>query len=102
MNYAIVEINGKQIWVEKGKFYDINRINSGIGSTIKLCRVLLIKTLNATNLGHPDIYKKYIIATILKHLKGPKIIIYKMKPKKKMKHKFGFRKKITRILIETL
>jgi large subunit ribosomal protein L21 len=102
MNYAIVEINGKQIWVEKGKFYDINRINSRIGCTIKLCRVLLIKTLNIINLGHPDIYGKYLIATVLKHFKGPKIIIYKMKPKKKMKHKFGFRKNITRILIETL
>mgnify|MGYP002047584697 CR=1 FL=1 len=28
MDYAIVEMSGKQIWIEKGKFYDINKINS--------------------------------------------------------------------------
>ena len=34
MNYAIAEISGKQIWVEKGKFYDINKIKLEVGSKI--------------------------------------------------------------------
>ena len=83
MNSAIIELSGKQIWVEKGKFYDVNKINSSIGSRIKLYRILFISIDNKINLGQPYINKKYITCTILKHFNSSKIIVYKMKPKKK-------------------
>jgi large subunit ribosomal protein L21 len=102
MNYAIVEISGKQMWVEKGKFYDINKVNMDIGSKIQLNRILLINKDNQILLGSPYIENTYVTVTILKHFKGSKIIIYKMKPKKKMQRKYGFRKNMTRILIDSV
>ena len=58
MNYAIVEISGKQIWVEKGKFYDINKIKLEVGSKITLNRILLINEKNNISLGKPYLEKK--------------------------------------------
>ena len=36
MKYAIVEISGRQFWVEKGKYYDLNRIPTELGKEIGL------------------------------------------------------------------
>ena len=53
MNYAIAEISGKQIWVEKGKFYDVNKIKLEVGSKITLNRILLVNEKNNIFLGKP-------------------------------------------------
>ena len=42
MNYAIVEVGGRQIWAERGKFYDVNKIDVEVGSKINLNCVLLL------------------------------------------------------------
>ena len=42
MKYAIVEISGRQFWVETGKYYDLNRIPTELGKEITLNRVLLL------------------------------------------------------------
>jgi ribosomal protein L21 len=42
MKYAIVEISGRQFWIETGKYYDFNRIPSELGKNISLNRVLLL------------------------------------------------------------
>ena len=41
MKYAIVEISGRQVWIETGKYYDFNRISTDLGKQITLNRVLL-------------------------------------------------------------
>ena len=102
MNYAIVEIGGRQIWAERGKFYDINKINAKVGSKINLNCVLLLNKNNDIKFGSPYMDYKNITATVLKQFSGIKFLVYKMKPKKKMPRKKGFRRKITRILIDQL
>jgi large subunit ribosomal protein L21 len=40
--------------------------------------------------------------TVLRHLRGRKIIVYKMRPKKKTRKKQGHRQEITRLMIESI
>jgi len=42
MKYAIIEVSGKQFWIEVGKYYDLNRITVNLGKEIILNRVLLL------------------------------------------------------------
>ena len=42
MKYAIVEISGRQFWIEAGKYYDFNRIPTELGKQITLNRILLL------------------------------------------------------------
>ena len=42
MKYAIVEISGRQFWIEVGKYYDFNRISTKLDKKISLNRVLLL------------------------------------------------------------
>nr|YP_009695321.1 50S ribosomal protein L21 [Nitzschia alba]QEI59575.1 50S ribosomal protein L21 [Nitzschia alba] len=102
MKYAIIEISGKQFWIETGKFYDFNRISLKLNKRIILTRVLLFKNKKVTLLGKPYLPNIKITGKIIDHLKGNKLIIYKMKPKKKTRKKQGHRQKLTRILIENI
>lgn len=102
MIYAIIEASGKQLWVEPGQFYDINRIAAKPGEYIKLKRILFFKKHNDITIGHPCIPNMYIKGKILKHLKGRKITVFKMKSKKNMRIKNGHRQELSRVLIESI
>lgn len=102
MKYAIVEISGKQFWVEIGKYYDFNRIATKLGKQIFLNRVLLLNNGSTVLVGKPYLESIKIQGKILEHVNDKKKIIYKMRPKKKTRKKQGHRQKLTRVLIEDI
>ena len=102
MKYAIVEISGRQFWVQTGKYYDLNRIPTKLGKKILLTRVLLLNNNGELLVGKPYIDNVSIKGKVLKHLRGQKTIVYKMRPKKKTRKKQGHRQELTRVLIEDM
>ena len=102
MKYAIVEISGRQFWVETGKYYDFNRIPTELGKEITLNRVLLVNNEGEILVGKPYLDSVKIKGKILEHLRGRKKIVYKMRPKKKTRKKQGHRQELTRVLIEDI
>jgi large subunit ribosomal protein L21 len=102
MKYAIVEVSGRQFWIEKGKFYDLNRIPTEIGKEITLNRVLLVNNEGNILIGKPYLESVKIKGKILEHLRDTKKIVYKMRPKKKTRKKQGHRQDLTRVLIEDI
>ena len=53
MKYAIVEISGRQFWVETEKYYNFNRIPTNLGQDIILNRVLLLNNEGEILIGKP-------------------------------------------------
>ena len=102
MNYAIVEISGKQVWVENGKFYNLNYIATNPGNKILLNRVLMVNNNGNIQIGNPYLADVKIEATVLQHIKGPKLLVYKMKPKKKYRRKIGHRQQLTRLIVDKI
>ena len=102
MKYAIVEISGRQFWIETGKYYDLNRIPTELGKEITLNRVLLLNNEGEILVGQPYLDKVKVKGKILEHLRGQKKIVYKMRPKKKTRKKQGHRPELTRVLIEDI
>ena len=102
MKYAIIEISGRQFWVEKGKYYDLNRIPTELGAKITLNRVLFVNNNGNLLVGKPYLENVKIEGKILEHLRGHKTIVYKMRPKKKTRKKQGHRQDLTRVLIENI
>ena len=102
MKYAIIEISGRQFWVEPGKYYDFNRIPTELGKQITLNRVLLLNDEGKIQIGQPYLNSVTIQGKILEHLRGKKTIVYKMRPKKKTRKKQGHRQELTRVLIEDI
>lgn len=102
MKYAIVEISGRQFWIETGKYYDFNRIPTELGKQIILNRVLLLNNNGDILIGKPYLETVIIKGKILEHLRSKKTIVYKMQPKKKTRKKQGHRQELTRVFIEDI
>lgn len=105
MKYAVVEIGGKQLIVEEGKFYAINHLPQKIGSSVLLNRILFCNDHGRRIIGYPYIGNDKnikIVATILEHRRGSKITVFKMKPKKKYRLTQGHRQAQTQIMIDRI
>ncbi len=102
-SYAIIQACGKQFWIEENKFYDLDKLPLDSGDNFNLNKILLVKEANSVQIGKPFLDSEYQVqATVLRHLAGPKIRVYKMRPKKKTRKTFGHRRKITRVLINSI
>ena len=102
MKYAIIEISGRQFWIETGKFYDFNRVPTELGKEIIVNRILLVNNEGKVLIGQPYLKNVKIQGKILEHLRGKKKIVYKMRSKKKTRRKQGHRQELTRVLIENI
>ena len=102
MAYAIIEIAGQQIRVEPSRFYDVNRLVGEVDSQLHIDRVLLVNDAGEVSIGAPIVEGATVQATVLRHMRGRKVIVYKMQPKKKTRKKRGHRQELTRILIDSI
>lgn len=102
MSYAIIETGGKQLRVEPGRFYDIDLLPVEAGEQISIDKVILIQNDNEVHIGQPHVEGAVVEGTIMKHLRGKKIIVYKMRRKKKTRKKRGHRQELTRLMIESI
>jgi len=102
MTYAIIEASGKQFRVEPGRFYDVDRLPIDEDGTITLDKVLYVSHEGDVMIGQPLVEGATVSATVMRHLRGRKIIVYKMQPKKKTRKKRGHRQELTRLMIDTI
>ena len=100
--YAIVEASGTQVWLEANRYYDLDRIHSDVDETITLEKVLLINDEQGLSIGKPYIKGATVELKVMEHRRGPKIIIYKMRPKKKTRRKNGHRQELTRVMVKSI
>jgi large subunit ribosomal protein L21 len=98
--YAIVEINGQQFKVAQNQEIFVHRLEGNAGDAVSFDKVLLIDNNGAIQVGLPILEGAVINATIVDHLKGDKVIIFKKKRRKGYRVKNGFRQSFTKIKIE--
>jgi large subunit ribosomal protein L21 len=97
--YAIVEIAGQQFKVEKEKKYYVHRLPRDEGADVEFSKVLLVDNEGVISVGAPLVDGAKVTATVLKHLKGDKVIVFKKKRRKSYRKKNGHRQYLTQILI---
>ena len=102
MTYAIIETGGKQLKVEPGRFYDVELLHSEPDETITLETVLLVQHNGDVTIGQPFVDGATVEGKVMRHLRGRKVLVYKMKPKKKTRKKRGHRQEITRLMINSI
>ncbi len=97
--YAIVEIAGHQYKVQKDQQVFVNRLDSKEGAKIKFDKVLLIDKGGDVTVGAPAISGLAVHATVERHLKGDKVLVFKKKRRKGYQKLNGFRPYLTEIRI---
>jgi large subunit ribosomal protein L21 len=102
MKYAIVEDGGKQYKAVEGETIDVDLYSIEENGQVDLENVLLIADGDATTLGTPHIPGAKVQATVLAHIKGPKVVVFRYKPKKRIRSKVGHRQQYTRLRIDSI
>jgi len=97
--YAIVNIAGQQFKVEKDQNIIVHRLEGEEGKKVDFKEVLLVDDGGKVKVGAPLIKGASISATIVGHLRGDKVIIFKKKRRKGYEKKTGHRQDLTKIQI---
>ena len=100
--YAIVETGGKQYWVQREKIINVERLPAQVGEKVVLDKVLLVAHDGQVTVGQPTVEGAKVRATVLRHDKARKVIVFKMKPKERYRRKAGHRQQFTQLRIEEI
>jgi len=100
--YVVVETSGKQYKVSAGEIIDVDKLPLEVGEKIELDRVLLVADGEEVRVGQPTIEGARVLATVTDHVKGPKIIVFKYRPKERYRLKKGHRQAYTRLMIDEI
>jgi|SRR5665811_1423014 len=97
--FAIVDIGGKQYRAEVGRELVVDRLAAEEGASVELDAVLVLGDEGAE---FDSVKPAAVTATVLEHLRGPKLIVFKFKPKRGFKRKNGFRSALTRLSVDKI
>ena len=98
--YAVIESGGKQYKVEKGSSLLVDRLSAKEGDKVAL-RAVLFRDKEVVA-GGKELEKVKVEATVAEHLRGPKIKVFKYKPKKGYRRRAGHRSELTRLEVTEL
>ena len=106
--YAIVEIAGQQFKVSPDQKLFTHRLNDDEGNPqpegveLTFDKVLLVDSDGAVVVGTPTVSGASVTATVERHVKGDKVIVFKKKRRKGYRKKNGHRQQFTQLKIETV
>src|SRR4051794_28465401 len=101
MSYAVIKTGGKQYRVIEGQTLLIERLPDDVGATLALTPLLLAGG-GDPGFGGAGLAKAAGEAGIVEHLRGPKLRVFKFKPKRGYKRRTGHRQELTRIRITSI
>jgi large subunit ribosomal protein L21 len=98
--YAVIKTGGKQYVVEPGQVLKVEKLNLPEGSEVEF-DALLVRDDSGVKVG--DEAKSYKVkATVVRHGKGKKIIVFKYRAKKHYQRKYGHRQQFTELQINEI
>lgn len=98
--FAVVKIAGQQFRVQKDQTLFVPRIEGNAGDSVEFAEVLLLSSEDKVSTG--DSIKAKVSAEILSHVKGDKVIAFKMKRRKGYRKKHGHRSHYTKIKVTAI
>ena len=97
-----IECRGQQFKVEKGKKIFVHRLAAEVGASLDFDKVLLTDNEGQVKVGAPYVEGAVVKATVLDHVKGEKVIVFKKKRRKGYQKKNGHRQCLSQIQIEEI
>lgn len=97
--YAIIETGGKQYWVVPGEILQVEKLPAKVGEDVTFNALW-----SASGDGQTTNLNKNakVIATVLRHFRGEKIIVFKKRVKKAYEKCKGHRQELTEIKIKDI
>ncbi len=100
--YAIVEIAGQQFKVEKNQEIFVHRLDGEPGKSMEFDQVLRVDNDGQVSVGKPVETGGRIDATIMDHVRGDKVVVFKKKRRKGFQKETGHRQDFSKIRIDEI
>ena len=97
--YAIIATGGKQYKVTQGMMLDVELLDGEIGDKVRLEQVLAVRIDDKFQVGRPVLKGAAVVAEIVQHPRGPKVVNFKYKRRKGYHRKVGHRQDLTRLKV---
>jgi large subunit ribosomal protein L21 len=99
--YAVIITGGKQVKVTAGQEIYVEKLDVEAGENYTFTEVLMVGG-EQTVIGTPLVEGATVTAKVVKHGRGPKIIVFKYKVRKNYRRKQGHRQAYTKLVIESV
>ncbi len=102
--YAVIETGGKQYRVEPGDVIDVEHLDPAEKGKNKIAfdRVLMVRDDKQVRVGSPLVEGASVKGTLVDEVRGPKVIVFKMKRRKGYRRLRGHRQELHRVRIESI
>jgi len=100
--YAIIRTGGRQYRAEVGAIIDVERLPYEVGATVDLTEVLLLTDGEKAVVGRPLVEGASVRATVVDQYRARKILVWKYRPKKRIRRRRGHRQYYTRLRIDQI
>ena len=100
--YAVVETGSKQYRVTPGDTIQVESLEAEAGKEVTLDRVLFIANEGKFSVGAPTVDKATVVADVVSHIRGPKVVAFKMKRRKGYHRTVGHRQELTVLKIKEI
>ncbi len=100
--YAVVRSNGKQYKVAVGDEIQLETLAFEVGDPVELGEVLMVVDGENVRVGAPTVDGAAVRGTVVSRARGPKIVIFKYKPKKRYRKRQGHRQSYTRVKVDEI
>lgn len=100
--YAVVQTGGKQYRVAPGDKLEVERLNAEAGQSVELDDVRLLNRDGEITAGTPRVEGASVVAEVVEHKRGPKVVIYKMKRRKGYRRKAGHRQELSVVQVKEI
>ena len=98
--YAIVATGGKQYKVSVGDRIKVEKLVAEPGAQVELGDVLMVGDGEKVEVGQPKVENAKVIAQVVAHGAGDKVVAFKKKRRKKYRRKVGHRQEYTELEIK--
>ena len=97
--YAVIQTGGKQYKVAKDETLTIEKLVAEAGATVEFTEVLAVGEGAGAKFGTPRVAGAKVIATVVKHDRGDKILVFKKRRRQNSRRKNGHRQDLTVVKI---
>ena len=102
--FAVIETGGKQYRVEEGDVLDVERFETADekNTKVQFDRVLMVGGDKGVKIGAPLVEGAKVTGVLVDEVRGPKIVVFKMKRRKGYKRRTGHRQDLLRVQIDSI
>ncbi len=103
MKYAIVASGGKQYKAVPGEILQVDKLPKEVNDKVVLNEVLFIADgKKKVTIGTPTVKGAKVETTVVGQIKGPKILVFKYKPRVRYRRRQGHRQQYTLLEVKKI